>query len=92
MFIGFRERGMGRERETLIWERNINRLPPVHALNGNQTHNLGVGTDRELNLQPFSAQDDASTNWAIRPGHHIALLNSHHFTDSEYFIWYFITR
>ena len=54
MFINEREK---RERE-----RNINWLPPVWALIGVQTHNLGVCSDEELNLQPIGACDDVPTN------------------------------
>ena len=43
MFIGFRERGReGRESHTLMWERNINQLPPGLALTGDQTRILGI--------------------------------------------------
>ena len=30
------------KRETSMWERNINWLPFVPTLTGNQTHNLGI--------------------------------------------------
>ena len=48
MFIDFRDRGRDRERE-----RNIDRLPPIHVPIGDQTWNLGMCPDQELNLQPF---------------------------------------
>ena len=45
MFIDFRERGKEREvqRETSMWERNSDHLPPKHALIVNKvgTRNLG---------------------------------------------------
>ena len=37
-----REGGRERKRETSMWERNIDQLPPVCALTGEQTHNLLV--------------------------------------------------
>ena len=68
MFIDFRQRGRGwggrereRERETgKHW--NIDRLPPVWALTGDQTHNLGMCPDRGSNPQVFGVRDNASTN------------------------------
>ena len=75
MFIDFRERGSGEkrekhrwERETSVWERHIHQLPPVRSLTRDQTHNLAVCPDQELNLHPFGVQDDAPTNWAPQPG------------------------
>ena len=38
----------GREREALMWERNIIQLPPVPALTGNWTPNLGMCPDRGI--------------------------------------------
>ena len=61
MFIDFRER------ETSMWERNINWLPPVYTLTRDRTHNLGVCPDQELNPQPFGVWEDAPTNWATWP-------------------------
>ena len=61
MFIDFRE--SGRERE-----RNIDWLPPVHALTRDWTQNLGMCPDWELNLQPFGVWDEALTNRATQPG------------------------
>ena len=43
-------------------QRNIDWLPPVHALTGDQTCNLGLCADRKLNPQPFRVQDDPPTN------------------------------
>ena len=48
-----REREREGERETLMWERNINWLPPLHTLTGDQTHHLGMRPDRGLNPQHF---------------------------------------
>ena len=44
------------ERETLTW------LTPILAPTRNQTHNLGICSDRELNLQPFGVWDNAPNN------------------------------
>ena len=59
MFIDFREI---RERKRNINVRNINRLPPILALTGDQTHKVGVCPDQELDLQPFGVQADTPTN------------------------------
>ena len=40
-------------------KRNINRLPLVRAPIGDQTCNLGMYPDGELNPRPFGLQDDA---------------------------------
>ena len=63
MLIDFRERRRerARERETLMWERNINGLPPVHTPTGDQTSNLGMCPDQELNPQCF--QEYYRTDW-----------------------------
>ena len=45
-----REREGGREREKYHYERNIEQLPPIHALTGNGTQNLGMCPDWRLNL------------------------------------------
>ena len=42
-----------RGRKTSTWERNLNWLPPVHTLTRDQTHNLGMCSDRESSSQPF---------------------------------------
>ena len=61
VFIDFRKREKqgGGERETLMRERNIDQLPPIHTLTEDQTHNLGMCPDRGLNPQTFGAQGDA---------------------------------
>lgn len=69
----------------LLWEWNINQLPPhmpplgikltirVCALTANRTHNLSV-------------LDDTSTNWAHWPGHVILhVLIAHHLTSKVLF-------
>ena len=66
MFTDFRERG--RERETLMWERNISQLPPIHTPTRNGTRNLGMCPDQEWNPQPFGIWDNAQTSWATQPG------------------------
>ena len=43
-------------------ERNINLLPPVCALTGDKTCNLGVCPQWESNPQPFGVQDNAPTD------------------------------
>ena len=48
--------------------RNIDHLLPVHALMGDQTHNLGLCPDPESNMQTFGVQEDAPTNCATQPG------------------------
>lgn len=62
------ERGKGRdrvrERETWVWERNIDWLPPVHSLIRDQSRNLHKFPDWKSNPQPqpFGTQDDVSVN------------------------------
>ena len=58
-FIGFKERGRGRAKETSMWERNINWLPPR-----DWTCNLSICPDQESNWRTFGAWDDAPTNRA----------------------------
>ena len=48
--MGERETG---KRVRLMWERNISWLPPVYALTGDWTWNLGMYPAQESNLQPF---------------------------------------
>ena len=38
---------------TLMWERNIDWLPSIHAPTGARTHNPGMCPDRESNPQPL---------------------------------------
>ena len=66
--VGGGERERERERDTMMWERNINLLPPVHTLTRDATHKPGMCPDSESNQQPFSAQNNAPTNWAMQPG------------------------
>ena len=66
MFIDFREKG--RERETLMWEKNINPLPPIRTPTGDWTCNLGMCPDQDSDPWSFGVWDDASTNWATLPG------------------------
>ena len=75
---GERER-VGGEREKHQCERNIDWLPPICAPTGDWTCNWGMSPDQELDQQPFSAQNDAPTNWAMRPG-----------LESIYFHWWFL--
>ena len=50
--------GRKRERETLIWERNIDWLPRIHASMRVWTCNPGKCLDWELNQRPFPLWDD----------------------------------
>ena len=43
-------------------ERTINWLPPIRSLNGDQIRNLGMCSDRGLNLQTFDVWNNAATN------------------------------
>ena len=52
--------GGERERERDV--RNINQLPPVCALTGDGTCNLGMCPDSGLSPQPFGVWDNAPTN------------------------------
>ena len=45
----------------LYIERNIDQLPPVHTLTRDQTRNLGMCPDRELDPEPFGVWDEAPT-------------------------------
>ena len=49
----------------LTWERegerNIDKLPPICAQTGDQTHDLVMYSDWELNLWPFGVQNDTPT-------------------------------
>lgn len=51
MFINFRERIGERKRDQN--KRNIDQLPPICALMGNQIQNTGMCSDQKLNLPPF---------------------------------------
>ena len=51
-----------RERDTLMWQMNINWLPPTYAPTGDQTCNLGLCPGQESNSPPFGVWDDAPTN------------------------------
>ena len=44
-----------------VRKRNIDWLPPVCALTGDQTRNLGICPDWGLNLPPFGVQQHSST-------------------------------
>lgn len=41
------------ERETLMWAKNINLLPPTHTLHWDWTHSLGMRPDQKLNPLSF---------------------------------------
>ena len=49
------------EKETLMWERSIDRSPPICAPTRGWTHILSLGPDRELNPQTFGVWDDTPT-------------------------------
>ena len=62
-YLFFREweRGKGEKRgkETSMWESNIDWLPLIHTLIGEQSYNPGMWPDWELNQWPFALQDNA---------------------------------
>ena len=69
-----RERGREREKKTLMWETNIDLLPPACTMTGDWTWNPGMCSDWGSNPKPlFGMQDNASTNWATCPGLHRTL-------------------
>ena len=39
----------------------MNRLAPMHTPTGDQTDNIGMCPNQELNPQPFGGQNDAPT-------------------------------
>ena len=71
--LTFREKRRVKETRTYMsmWERSIDHLPPVCAPTKDQTCNVGMSPNQELNLQPFSAWNNAPTNQAMWPGPHI---------------------
>ena len=70
--LTFREREGEREKETSMWKRNIDQLPPICTPTGDWTCNPGMCPDWELNLQPFGVPDNALNYWATQPGHAFA--------------------
>ena len=74
-----REEGRDRNREILMWERNINWLPLLHTLTGDGICNLDMFPNQESNPWPFGVQDDTSTNWAT-PARAIIMLISWNFS------------
>lgn len=58
------EGGRERDRQTLIWERNIDRLPPRHTPKGESNQKPGYVPWPKSNPPPFSVRDDAPTKWA----------------------------
>ena len=56
-----------RERHTSLWERNTDWLPPVCALAGDGTHNVGV-CPGGIEVAAFGTRDDNPTNGASQPG------------------------
>ena len=70
VYIDFRGRGRERERERemLKWERNIDQLPPISALNFDQTCSPGMCPDQGSDQQPISVQDTAPSNWVTWSG------------------------
>ena len=75
-FYSFLREGKGGRkggRETSTWERNIDRLPPVHAPTrdwnpGDWAHNPGMCPDWELNPRLFGLQDNAQPTEPHQPG------------------------
>ena len=77
MFIDFKERKgrkrkrkgeRMRERETSMWERNINWLPPSFIPTRDRTCSPGMCPDWASIPQHFSVQHNTLTNWATWPG------------------------
>ena len=68
--IDFRKRkgDRKRDRETSMWEININRLPLTLSPTRDGTCNLGMCPDQESNPKPFGIWDNAPTNWTTQPG------------------------
>lgn len=66
--------GRVRDRETSMWELNIDSLPPMCTLMGDWTRSLNMCLDWELNIQPFGVQGDIPTNWATWPGVHFSCI------------------
>ena len=54
----FREEKGGKEVVKHQYERNMDRLPLVHAPSGDQTCNPGMCPDQEWNWQPYALWDD----------------------------------
>ena len=70
-FYLFQRKGKGgrkKGREALMWERNIDWLPLVHALTENRTSNPGMCPDWEWNWPPFSLQDNSQPTEPHWPG------------------------
>ena len=65
-FINFRERG--KERETLIWERNINWLLWARAPPGDQMSTPACALTRNWTCNPFGSLDNAPTHWVPGQG------------------------
>ena len=59
LFICFDSRERGREEER---EKSVGQLSPIHVLNRDGTHNLGICPGWELNPQPFCLWHDTPTN------------------------------
>ena len=68
MFTDFREKGRQREGETSMGERNMDRLPPLHAPTRDRTHSLRTCPDRKAKLKPLGVGDVTPINWATQPG------------------------
>lgn len=45
-------------------EKNIGQLPPLCVPNGDQTGNVGIGSEWELNSHAFGVQDNAPSESA----------------------------
>lgn len=69
----------GSERETAIWERNIDRLPSLHAPTRDWTHNPTMCPHQESNRQPCTGR--FPTTWATAAGCTVCFLNSYSYLD-----------
>ena len=56
-----------RERDTSMWERNINWLPPVHAPTMDQTHNRGMCPDWNLTNDLSVSKMSLQPIWLYQP-------------------------
>ena len=59
-----------------MWEKNSNRLAPIHTPTRDWTLILGVCPDQDSDLQPFSVWANTPINCATRPVQHKCLIFS----------------
>ena len=69
-------------------ERNLNWLPPVHTLTGDQSPNPGTCPDWETNRGPSALQDDTHStepHWSALPG--VFLYHSFSFNELSFLLF-----